>query len=97
MTTPKATVAADVMALAGELGAERSKPGWSTFPLALNDEQREIREPGRHLRRRGDPPRCSRVGRARGDTVAGDPGGREDRSCTAWTRTWNLFVDPSGC
>ena len=44
MTTPKATVAADVMALAGELGAERSKPGWSTFSLALNDEQREIRD-----------------------------------------------------
>ena len=44
MTTPKATVSANVMALAGELGAERSKPGWSTFSLALNDEQREIRD-----------------------------------------------------
>ena len=32
------------MALAGELGAERSKPGWSTFSLALNDEQSEIRD-----------------------------------------------------
>ena len=31
MTTPKATVSANVMALAGELGAERSKPGWITF------------------------------------------------------------------
>ncbi|WP_433169137.1 acyl-CoA dehydrogenase family protein [Kribbella sp. CA-247076] len=37
-------VSADVMALAGELGAERSKPGWSAFSLALNDEQREIRD-----------------------------------------------------
>ncbi|TDD27329.1 acyl-CoA dehydrogenase [Kribbella turkmenica] len=32
------------MTLAGALGAERSKPGWSTFSLALNDEQREIRD-----------------------------------------------------
>jgi alkylation response protein AidB-like acyl-CoA dehydrogenase len=32
------------MALAGELGAERSKPDWSTFSLAVNDEQREIRD-----------------------------------------------------
>src|SRR5919112_1368238 len=37
-------VSADVMALAGELGAERSKPDWSTFSLAINDEQREIRD-----------------------------------------------------
>ncbi|HEY9338283.1 MAG TPA: acyl-CoA dehydrogenase family protein [Kribbella sp.] len=32
------------MALAGELGAERSKPDWNTFSLAINDEQREIRD-----------------------------------------------------
>jgi alkylation response protein AidB-like acyl-CoA dehydrogenase len=44
MTDPKHAVSADVMAIAGELGAERSKPGWSTFSLALNDEQREIRD-----------------------------------------------------
>ena len=37
-------VSADVMALAGELGAERSKPDWSTFSLAINDDQREIRD-----------------------------------------------------
>ena len=37
-------VSADVMALAGELGAERSKPDWNTFSLAINDEQREIRD-----------------------------------------------------
>lgn len=41
---PKPELSADVMALAGELGAERSKPGWSSFSLALNDEQREIRD-----------------------------------------------------
>src|SRR3954452_7008383 len=44
MTDPKNAVSTDVMAIAGELGAERSKPGWSTFSLALNDEQREIRD-----------------------------------------------------
>ncbi|MGW1345666.1 acyl-CoA dehydrogenase family protein [Kribbella sp. NPDC002412] len=37
-------VSAHVMTLAGELGAERSKPGWSTFSLALNEEQKEIRD-----------------------------------------------------
>ncbi|MFF0268325.1 acyl-CoA dehydrogenase family protein [Kribbella sp. NPDC004536] len=37
-------VSADVMTLAGELGAERSKPDWSTFSLAINDDQREIRD-----------------------------------------------------
>ncbi|WP_350276476.1 acyl-CoA dehydrogenase family protein [Kribbella sp. HUAS MG21] len=37
-------VSADVMTLAGDLGAERSKPDWSTFSLAINDEQREIRD-----------------------------------------------------
>ncbi|MET9272166.1 acyl-CoA dehydrogenase family protein [Kribbella sp. NPDC003557] len=37
-------VSADVMTLAGELGAERSKPEWNTFSLAINDEQREIRD-----------------------------------------------------
>ena len=37
-------VSADVMTLAGELGAERSKPDWNTFSLAINDEQREIRD-----------------------------------------------------
>lgn len=35
-------VSADVMALAGELAAERSKPGWSTFSLALNEDQLEL-------------------------------------------------------
>ncbi|TDW76469.1 acyl-CoA dehydrogenase family protein [Kribbella pratensis] len=44
MTDPKSAVSADVMALAGELGAERSRPGWSAFSLGLNDEQREIRD-----------------------------------------------------
>jgi alkylation response protein AidB-like acyl-CoA dehydrogenase len=44
MTDPKPAVSADVMSLAGELGAERSKPDWSTFSLAINDEQREIRD-----------------------------------------------------
>ncbi|MGW7681771.1 acyl-CoA dehydrogenase family protein [Kribbella sp. NPDC054772] len=44
MTDPKSSVSADVMALAGELGAERSQPGWSSFSLSLNDEQREIRD-----------------------------------------------------
>ena len=44
MTDPKPAVSADVMALAGELGAERSRPGWSPFSLGLNDEQREIRD-----------------------------------------------------
>jgi alkylation response protein AidB-like acyl-CoA dehydrogenase len=46
MTDPKSSpaVSADVMTLAGELGAERSKPGWSTFSFALNDEQREVRD-----------------------------------------------------
>ncbi|MER7247592.1 acyl-CoA dehydrogenase family protein [Kribbella sp. NPDC000426] len=44
MTDPKLAVSADVMALAGELGAERSRPGWSSFSLGLNDEQREIRD-----------------------------------------------------
>jgi alkylation response protein AidB-like acyl-CoA dehydrogenase len=44
MTDQKSAVSADVMTLAGELGAERSKPGWSTFSLALNDEQKEIRD-----------------------------------------------------
>ena len=39
-----AVVSADVMALAGELGAERAKPGWSQFSLALNTEQQEIRD-----------------------------------------------------
>ena len=33
MTDPKSAVSADVMALAGELGAERSRPGWSAFSL----------------------------------------------------------------
>jgi alkylation response protein AidB-like acyl-CoA dehydrogenase len=42
MLMTKTTVSADVMSLAGELGAERSKPGWSQFSLALNDDQREI-------------------------------------------------------
>ncbi|MFI7065129.1 acyl-CoA dehydrogenase family protein [Kribbella sp. NPDC050124] len=37
-------VSANVLTLAGELGAERSKPGWSTFSLALNEEQKEIRD-----------------------------------------------------
>ncbi len=44
MTDPKPAVSTDVMSLAGELGAERSKPGWSPFSFALNDEQREIRD-----------------------------------------------------
>ncbi|MFC6157167.1 acyl-CoA dehydrogenase family protein [Kribbella sp. NPDC058693] len=44
MTDPKSAVSADVMALAGELGAERSQPGWSSFSLGLNDEQKEIRD-----------------------------------------------------
>jgi alkylation response protein AidB-like acyl-CoA dehydrogenase len=44
MTDPKPAVSADVMALAGELGAERAKPGWSHFSLALNTEQQEIRD-----------------------------------------------------
>ncbi|MEU4294174.1 acyl-CoA dehydrogenase family protein [Kribbella sp. NPDC026596] len=44
MSDPKAAVSADVMTLAGELGAERSKAGWSTFSLALNEEQKEIRD-----------------------------------------------------
>jgi len=44
MTDPKPAVSSDVMTLAGELGAERSKPGWSTFSLALNEEQKEIRD-----------------------------------------------------
>jgi len=44
MTDPKPVVSADVMALAGELGAERAKPGWSTFSLTLNTEQQEIRD-----------------------------------------------------
>ncbi|MEV5968083.1 acyl-CoA dehydrogenase family protein [Kribbella sp. NPDC051952] len=43
-SNPTPELSADVMALAGELGAERSKPGWSSFSLALNDEQREIRD-----------------------------------------------------
>jgi alkylation response protein AidB-like acyl-CoA dehydrogenase len=42
MTDP--VVSADVMTLAGELGAERAKPGWSSFSLALNTEQQEIRD-----------------------------------------------------
>ncbi|MFC0625717.1 acyl-CoA dehydrogenase family protein [Kribbella deserti] len=40
---PDSAQAADVMALAGELAAERSKPEWRTFSLELNDEQQEIR------------------------------------------------------
>lgn len=46
MTDPKtpSAVPADVMTLAGELGAERSKPDWNTFSLALNQEQKEIRD-----------------------------------------------------
>ncbi len=44
MTDPKPTVSADVMSLAGELGAERAKPGWSSFSLAINDDQRELRD-----------------------------------------------------
>src|SRR3954453_20302860 len=44
MTAPKNAVSTGVRAIAGELGADRSKPGWSTFSLALNDEQREIRD-----------------------------------------------------
>jgi alkylation response protein AidB-like acyl-CoA dehydrogenase len=45
MTDPKTPqLSADVMALAGELAAERSKPEWSTFSLQLNDEQKEIRD-----------------------------------------------------
>src|SRR5438093_13638041 len=44
MTDPKPAVSTDVMTLAGELGAERSKPDWSTFSLAVNDEQQEIRD-----------------------------------------------------
>jgi alkylation response protein AidB-like acyl-CoA dehydrogenase len=45
MTDPKTLqLSADVMALAGELAAERSKPEWSTFSLQLNDEQKEIRD-----------------------------------------------------
>ncbi|MEV0290983.1 acyl-CoA dehydrogenase family protein [Kribbella sp. NPDC050820] len=46
MTDPKtpSAVSSDVMTLAGELGAERSKPDWNTFSLALNQEQREIRD-----------------------------------------------------
>lgn len=39
-----AALSADVMGLAGELAAERSKPEWQTFNLNLNDEQREIRD-----------------------------------------------------
>jgi alkylation response protein AidB-like acyl-CoA dehydrogenase len=37
------TLSADVMALAGELATERSKPEWRTFSLNLNAEQKEIR------------------------------------------------------
>ena len=44
MSDPKLAVSADVMTIAGELGAERSKAGWNTFSLALNDEQKEIRD-----------------------------------------------------
>ena len=46
MTDPKSSsvVSSDVMTVAGELAAERSKPGWNTFSLALNDEQKEIRD-----------------------------------------------------
>ena len=36
-------LSADVMGLAGELAAERSKPEWKTFSLDLNDEQQQIR------------------------------------------------------
>jgi alkylation response protein AidB-like acyl-CoA dehydrogenase len=42
--TARAAMSADVMALAGELAAERSKPEWKTFSLDLNDEQRQIRD-----------------------------------------------------
>ena len=41
--TKPAVMSADVMALAGELAAERSKPEWKTFSLDLNDEQQQIR------------------------------------------------------
>ncbi|HEY3005578.1 MAG TPA: acyl-CoA dehydrogenase family protein, partial [Kribbellaceae bacterium] len=41
--TARAAISADVMALAGDLAAERSKPEWKTFSLDLNDEQKEIR------------------------------------------------------
>jgi alkylation response protein AidB-like acyl-CoA dehydrogenase len=51
MTDPKTTrdeaaqsvISADVMALASELAAERSKPEWRSFSLELNEEQKEIR------------------------------------------------------
>jgi alkylation response protein AidB-like acyl-CoA dehydrogenase len=38
------STSADVMALAAELAAERSKPEWKTFSLDLNDEQQQIRD-----------------------------------------------------
>src|SRR6266540_753933 len=41
--TARAAISADVMALAGDLAAERGKPEWKTFSLDLNEEQKEIR------------------------------------------------------
>ena len=49
------------------------------FTLDLNDDQKAGPRLDPRLRRRRDPPRRRRVGRARGDPLARHPGGRQDR------------------
>jgi alkylation response protein AidB-like acyl-CoA dehydrogenase len=44
MTVTEDTQHSDVMALAGELATERLKPEWTTFSLALNDDQVQMRD-----------------------------------------------------
>jgi alkylation response protein AidB-like acyl-CoA dehydrogenase len=43
--TPMASIAASELAsMVAEISAERSKPGWATFSMELNDDQRELQE-----------------------------------------------------
>ncbi|HEY0471265.1 MAG TPA: acyl-CoA dehydrogenase family protein [Kribbella sp.] len=96
MTDPKTPqLSADVMALAGDLAAERSKPEWSTFSLQLNDEQKEIRDWAHEFAASVIRPAASEY---------------DERETTPWPviqeaakiglygldANINLFIDPSG-
>jgi alkylation response protein AidB-like acyl-CoA dehydrogenase len=88
-------VSADVMAMAGELGAERSKPEWHSFSLDLNEEQKEIRAWAHEFAASVIRPAASEW---------------DEREATPWPviqeaakiglygleASVNLFVDPSG-
>jgi alkylation response protein AidB-like acyl-CoA dehydrogenase len=89
------TLSADVMALAGELATERSKPEWRTFSLDLNAEQKEIRSWAHEFAKTMIRPAASEW---------------DERESTPWPviqeaakiglygldANVNLFIDPSG-